>query len=106
METLEDSRRSPEPSRRHRRHHRRTGAPLTGQIAGARVNDRLRLLALARPYWPMLIGSVILMACVGAAHAMLALLIGPIFDRVLNPAAPDAPVLLLNIPILNYPVYL
>ncbi len=54
----------------------------------------------------MLIGSVILMACVGAAHAMLALLIGPIFDRVLNPSSVDAPVLLLTIPIFNHPVYL
>jgi len=32
------------------------------------------------------------MACVGAAQALTALLIGPIFDRVLNPASADAPV--------------
>jgi hypothetical protein len=29
-----------------------------------------------------------------------------IFDRVLNPASVDAPVLLIRIPVLNYPIYL
>jgi subfamily B ATP-binding cassette protein MsbA len=70
------------------------------------VKDRLRLLQLAQPYWPMLVGSVILMACVGAAHAMMAFLIGPIFDFVLNPAAPDKPVLLFTVPVFNHGVYL
>ena len=70
------------------------------------MNPRARLLALATPYWPMLLGSVVLMACVGAAHSMLALLIGPIFDRVLNPATPDSPVLLVTIPVIQYPLYL
>src|SRR5262249_2910753 len=54
----------------------------------------------------MLAGSVLLMACVGAAHSMLALLIGPVFARVLNPASAEAPVLLFTIPVLNTPVYL
>ncbi len=70
------------------------------------MKDRRRLLELARPYWPMLLGSVLLMACAGLAHSMLALLIGPIFDRVLNPFSPDVPVLLFRVPILDYPVYL
>ncbi len=70
------------------------------------MKDRLRLLDLARPYWPMLVGSVLLMACVGAAHAMMAFLIGPVFDYVLNPSAPDTPVLLFTIPIFNRGVYL
>ena len=65
-----------------------------------------RLLHYSRPYTPHLIVSVILMACVGAAQALTALLIGPIFDRVLNPASADAPVLLFTIPIFKYPVYL
>src|SRR5947208_17196988 len=54
----------------------------------------------------MLLGSVMLMACVGAAHAMMAFLIGPVFDRVLNPASPDTPVLLFTIPVFNRGVYL
>ena len=70
------------------------------------MKDRLRLLSYARPYWPMLVGSVVLMAIVGAAHGMMALLIGPIFDRVLNPAAPDTPVPLFTIPIAPRTLYL
>jgi ATP-binding cassette, subfamily B, bacterial MsbA len=65
-----------------------------------------RLLRFSRPYTPYLVLSVLLMACVGAAQALTALLIGPIFDRVLNPASADAPVLLATIPILRHKVYL
>ena len=46
------------------------------------------------------------MACVGAAQALTALLIGPIFDRVLNPESADAPVLLFTIPLWKHQVYL
>jgi subfamily B ATP-binding cassette protein MsbA len=49
---------------------------------------------------------MILMACVGAAQALTALLIKPIFDRVLNPQSADAPVKLITIPLWNYDVYL
>src|SRR5205085_32909 len=90
----------------HRLHPHRSGSGGPGQIASTRVKDRLRLLRLAQPYFPMLLASVILMACVGAAHAMMAFLIGPIFDFVLNPAAPDKPVLLFTVPVLNHGVYL
>ena len=54
------------------------------------MKDLARLLAYARPYWAALSASVVFMAVAGAAHAMIAILIGPIFDRVLNAAAPDA----------------
>lgn len=70
------------------------------------MTELLRLLAYARRYWFFLTLSVVLMAIVGAAHASIALLVGPIFDRVLNPASPDSPVLLFTIPLLDYPVYL
>jgi subfamily B ATP-binding cassette protein MsbA len=70
------------------------------------MNELLRLLAYARRYWFFLLLSVVLMALVGAAHASVALLIGPIFDRVLNPASPDTPVLLFTIPVFDHPVYL
>jgi subfamily B ATP-binding cassette protein MsbA len=46
------------------------------------------------------------MACVGAAPAMTALLIGPVFDRVLNPASAEEPVLLFTIPIWKHQVFL
>jgi ATP-binding cassette, subfamily B, bacterial MsbA len=48
------------------------------------MNQVLRLLAYGRRYWPHLLGSVFLMAIAGAAQGMMALLIGPIFDRVLD----------------------
>ena len=65
-----------------------------------------RLLRFVRPYSAPLILSVILMAAVGAAQGLMAVLIGPIFDRVLKPDSPDAPVLLFKIPIFNHPVNL
>ena len=65
-----------------------------------------RLLGYVRPYWGRLAASVALMAIVGACHAMIPLLIRPIFDRVLNPATPDAPVELFRLPGLNYTLYL
>src|SRR5438128_10937859 len=70
------------------------------------MSDLLRLLAYARRYWPYLTVSVVLMACVGGAHAMIALLIGPIFDRVLNPASINTPVLLFTDPVFKRSVYL
>jgi hypothetical protein len=44
------------------------------------------------------------LAIVGAAQALTALLIGPVFDRVLNPASADAPVLLFTV--FNRPIFL
>ena len=70
------------------------------------MKDLWRLLGYVRPYWAALIASVLLMAIAGAAHAMIALLVGPVFDRVLNPAAPNVPVQLFTIPVLGRPVYL
>ncbi len=63
-----------------------------------------RLLGYARPYWAPLAASVVLMAIAGAAHALIAILIGPIFDRVLNPAPPGAPIVLFTL--LGRPVRL
>ncbi len=63
-----------------------------------------RLLRFVRPYTLPLLASVFFMAVAGFAHAMIALLIRPILDRVLNPATPDAPVKLIDI--LGHPIYL
>ena len=65
-----------------------------------------RLLRYSRPYTGHLLLSVVLMACVGAAQALTVILIGPIFDRVLNPASADAPVLLFTIPVWKHQVFL
>lgn len=70
------------------------------------MRELARLLRYSRPYIPHLSASVVLMMIVGAAQGMTALLVGPIFDRVLNPASADTPVLLFTIPIFKRPVYL
>jgi subfamily B ATP-binding cassette protein MsbA len=62
------------------------------------MKELFRLLRFVRPYWTPLAASVILMAAVGAMHAMIALLIGPVFDRVLNPASAETPVVLFKLP--------
>jgi subfamily B ATP-binding cassette protein MsbA len=65
-----------------------------------------RLLRFSRPYTPHLIISVVLMACVGAAQAFTALLIGPVFYRVLDPKSAEAPVHLFTIPIFKRELFL
>src|SRR5579864_2246414 len=70
------------------------------------MTELLRLLAYARRYWFYLLLSVLLMALVGVAHASIALLVGPIFDYVLNPGAPDKPVKLFTVPGFDHTVYL
>jgi subfamily B ATP-binding cassette protein MsbA len=46
------------------------------------------------------------MLIVGAAQGLTALLVGPIFDRVLMPQSEDAPVRLFTIPLFKHAVYL
>lgn len=70
------------------------------------MRELARLLRYSRPYTPHLLASVVLMAIVGAAQALTALLIGPIFDRVLDPSSAEAPVRLFTIPIFRHPVFL
>jgi ATP-binding cassette, subfamily B, bacterial MsbA len=70
------------------------------------MNDLRRLLGFVKPYWSPLTLSVVLMALAGAAHAMMAVLIGPIFDRVLEPSSPDKPVELFKLPFADSPFYL
>ncbi|MGH9663035.1 MAG: ABC transporter transmembrane domain-containing protein, partial [Bryobacteraceae bacterium] len=70
------------------------------------MSEIVRIIRYARPYTAALLSSVALMACVGASQGLTALLIGPVFDRVLNPSSPDAPVPLFTIPVLNKQVYL
>ena len=64
-----------------------------------------RILRYTRPYWPRLALSIVLMAVVGLCHALIAILIGPIFDRVLKPNSREAPVELFRLPGLP-PVHL
>lgn len=70
------------------------------------MRDILRLLQYAKRYWLHLFASVVLMAGVGAAQAMVPLLIGPVFDRVLNPNAPDSRAVLFTDPVFHHTVFL
>src|SRR5947209_7748621 len=66
-----------------------------------------RLLAYLRPYAPHFIGSVLLMAVVGAMESFRILLMGPITDKVLNPKSPGRSLTLLpNLPGTHHVVYL
>lgn len=65
-----------------------------------------RLLRYTRPYTGRLSFAVFLMALVGLAEGATALLIRPVIDRVLSPAAPDSLLPLLQIPFTNHTIYL
>jgi len=65
-----------------------------------------RLLAYLRPYVPPFVGSVLLMAVVGAMDGFRILLMGPIIDRVLNPKTPGRSLALFNWPGSQHVVYL
>jgi subfamily B ATP-binding cassette protein MsbA len=55
-----------------------------------------RLLGYVRPYFLHFFVSVVLMAVVGAMDAFRVLLIGPVFDKVLNPSSPAQTLTLSN----------
>lgn len=61
-----------------------------------------RLLLYVRPYALYLMGSVILMAIVGAMAAFRILLVKPIFDNVLRPDAVSHDVLVYTVPRLGW----
>lgn len=65
-----------------------------------------RLLRYVGPYWWQLVSSVLLMAMVGLLDAFRVLLIGPIFDRVLNPASQGRDIQLFKIPGTGHAVLL
>ena len=61
-----------------------------------------RLLRYFQPYWFYLMASVISMALVGLLDAFRLLLLGPVFDRVLNPSSQSHGLPLLPNPILGH----
>jgi len=70
------------------------------------LKDWIRLLGYSKRYWPLLAVSVVLMALVGLSQAAIPILIGPIVDLVLQPKAPDRPVLLATVPLIQHKIYL
>jgi ATP-binding cassette, subfamily B, bacterial MsbA len=72
-----------------------------------RVPDDLRrLLGYARPYRWMLATAVLLMFLVGLAEGVIALMITPLFDRVLDPSTVGSRLKLFTIPYSHHTIYL
>lgn len=65
---------------------------------GSPTRQLVRLLRYVLPYWWQFLASVSLMAFVGLLDAFRVLLIGPIFDRVLNPASQGRTIQLFKLP--------
>jgi subfamily B ATP-binding cassette protein MsbA len=65
-----------------------------------------RLLAYLRPYTLQFLASVLLMAAVGALEAFRLLLLGPIFNKVLNTSSPSKDLALFNVPGSDRVIYL
>jgi subfamily B ATP-binding cassette protein MsbA len=65
-----------------------------------------RLLSFVRPYLFWFIAAIVLMAVVGMCEGLVALLIRPSIDTVLNPANQTGPILLFKWPVSGNPVYL
>ena len=65
-----------------------------------------RLLRYSIRYWPRLLISIILMAFAGATHGVIALLVRPIFDHVLQPGKTLQAIKLIEIPFTNHIIYL
>ena len=61
-----------------------------------------RLLLYVRPYLLYSLGSVVLLAVVGAMAAFRVLLVKPIFDNVLAPDAQSRDVLVFKVPHLQH----
>ena len=65
-----------------------------------------RLLRYVLPYKIRLAIGVVCLSVVGLAEGLIALLITPIFDRVLNPSAPDSRLFLMKNPLTHEAIYL
>jgi subfamily B ATP-binding cassette protein MsbA len=65
-----------------------------------------RLLRYTAPYWWQMLASVFLMAAVGLLDAFRLLLIGPIFDQVLNPGSQSRSIQLFTVPGTSRVIYL
>src|SRR3977135_2815391 len=77
----------------------------TSTVAGAKTAETptkprpiARLVRYVLPYWWQFLVSVTLMALVGLLDAGRVLLIGPIFDRVLNPGSQGRTIQLFKLP--------
>jgi subfamily B ATP-binding cassette protein MsbA len=65
-----------------------------------------RLIRYVLPYWWQVALSVLLLASVGLLDAFRILLVGPILDRVLNPATGSERIQLFTLPGTSHTIYL
>ena len=65
-----------------------------------------RLLRYIKPYKIRLALGIVCLSVVGLGEGLIALLITPIFDRVLKPAAPDNRLFLIQNPFTHHAIYL
>ncbi len=72
--------------------------PTSAAATASPTRQLTRLLRYVLPYWWQFLASVALMAVVGLLDAFRVLLIGPIFDRVLNPASQGRTIQLFKLP--------
>jgi subfamily B ATP-binding cassette protein MsbA len=70
------------------------------------MNALLRLIGHARRYSAQLVTAVLLMAVAAVATGMMALLVGPILYRVLDPKVGSEPILLYTDPIFHHKFFL
>ncbi len=70
------------------------------------MKQLFRLLGYVRPYSFQFFASVVLMAAVGALDAFRLLLVGPILEKVLNPASPTNTITLFRTPGTQHAVVL
>jgi len=71
-----------------------------------RSQEFARLLRYIKPYKIRLALGVVCLSVVGLGEGLIALLITPIFDRVLNPHAPDSKLFLIQNPLTHQAIYL
>jgi subfamily B ATP-binding cassette protein MsbA len=65
-----------------------------------------RLLHYIKPYKFRLAAGIVCLSVVGLGEGLIALMITPIFDRVLNPGAPDFKLFLVRNPFTKQAIYL
>ncbi len=70
------------------------------------MRQLLRLLRYVLPYMGQLLPAVLMLATVGFLEGFRLLLLGPILDRVLNPASQSKNIFLINNPFTHHPIFL
>src|SRR5260370_1937379 len=84
----------------------RGGSPPKSRAYLKKREEFGRLLRYVKPYELRLVAGVVCLSMVGLAEGLIALMITPIFDRLLNPGAPDSRLFLITNPLTHKAGYL